>query len=49
MASRNGPGERRPSSGRSKRSDTRKLQLIYLVIGLIVVLSMVLAMLPLGR
>lgn len=49
MAQRNGPRARRPSSGSGKHGGLRKVQLIYLAVGIIVVLSMVLALLPLGR
>ena len=41
MTQRDGSPRRRSASGRSKKNDTRKLQIIYLIIGIIVVLSMV--------
>lgn len=49
MAQRNRPAGRRSSSGRGKRSSMRGLQLIFLIVGIIVVLSMVLGPLALTR
>ena len=46
MDQRDSSARRRSASGRGKQSGSKKLQILYLVIGIIVVVSMVIATLP---